>query len=85
MYKKFKSNYYNTFHSKYIETFYTLERRENYMPENKDLDLINKIKKGEKLTSEDLNSNTSNQCNGLESVTEGCEKWFYSSNEKKKK
>ena len=54
------------------------------MSENKDLDLINKIKKGEKLDSNDLNSNTSNQSNGLESLTEGSEKWYYSNNDNKK-
>ena len=40
------------------------------------LKLLEKIKKGEKLDSKDLNSNKSFEYDGLESVTENHEKWF---------
>ena len=48
-------------------------------------DLLEKIKNGEKLDSNDLNSNTSFEYRGLESVTENHKKWIRGYDDEKKK
>lgn len=48
-------------------------------------DLLEKIKNGEKLDSNDLNSNTSFEYRGLESVTENHKKWFRGYDDENKK
>lgn len=48
-------------------------------------DLLEKIKNGEKLDSNDLNSNISFEYRGLESVTENHKKWFRGYDDENKK